>query len=106
MAPLKGNNEDNRRSSGGSTAVDAVASASDLYQTRFAGSYALGSGPHATLLSERWRSGQEAGLLEILDAALEIADCAPSLPPQNTNPPRSPSSLKHRHLPRPGQGRE
>lgn len=33
-----------------------------------------GSGPHSALLSQRWNQGQNASILEILDAALEIVE--------------------------------
>jgi hypothetical protein len=32
------------------------------------------SGPHASLISQRWNRGEETSLLEILDAALEIVE--------------------------------
>ena len=70
--------------------------------------FALGSGPHATLVSQRWNLGQEASLVEILDAALEIADMPlPPLPPLNGPVPKSPASRgRKRRAPGSPRGRE
>ena len=83
----------------------AAADLHNIHRSHLSQRFALGAGPHATLVSERWSQGQEATLLEILDAALEIADA--SSVPESLNAPKS-SACRGRKRRAPGShpGRE
>jgi hypothetical protein len=72
------------------------------HQARLAPRLALGSGPHASRLSQRWSRGQEASLMEILDAAIEISGTTAPNPLEASKSPKGRVPLPYG----PRQGRE
>lgn len=71
--------------------------------------FGIGSGPRAILVVQRWSQRREASILEILDAAIEIADDGSILgAPLDGSPksPRSRATNRASRCPGPHQGRE